>query len=269
MFFGLHSWSIKIKHDFPHGVQPVLVHAIQVFHQLPFCPWIWKGSWNKPLEFCTLSNLSTLCTRMSREQEERAAAWPYTIMLLVIHQISSSQTHLQTPWSTWLDFNKHWTNHLSALKAFWLGWSTGATTFREWNACTGLSCTFLWVICIFTCCWNWPDFSDYSLNLWIEMSAKYARACQNWTWEEPQVLFASPSEARGTHWHCWLFLWYTVEGGTAQNIFAEGQGGKKRRFPFILKMFCSSDICMFQCPLFINEYAVMVLSYDACRGEYI
>lgn len=56
------------------------------------------------------------------------------------------------------------------------------------------------------------------------------------------------------------------------NIFAQtdGLGGNRSlRFPFSLEMFRSSDICMFQCPLSINEYAVMVLSYAACRGEYI
>lgn len=48
-----------------------------------------------------------------------------------------------------------------------------------------------------------------------------------------------------------------------------GRNKKALRFHFILKMFRSPDICMFQCPLFKNEYAVMVLSYAACRGKYI
>lgn len=56
------------------------------------------------------------------------------------------------------------------------------------------------------------------------------------TWEEPQVLFASPSEARGTHWHCRLCLRYevTANGWTERNIFAEKRGvaEKKQVFTF-------------------------------------
>lgn len=89
-------------------------------------------------------------------------------MLLVIHYITPSQNHPQMPWSTWRDFTTLWDN--PALKHS--GWA-GAP-------CTGLKCTFLWVICIFTRWWNWPIFFlTYSLNLWIQMSAKYAWACQN------------------------------------------------------------------------------------------
>lgn len=111
--------------------------------------------------------------------ESKDCSLVYTIALLVIHDITPSHNHPQMPWSAWQDFTMLWNKRQSALKAFWLGWCTGATTFREWDMCTGLSCTSLWVICIFTCWWNRPHFSDYSLHLWIEMSAKYARACQN------------------------------------------------------------------------------------------
>lgn len=51
------------------------------------------------------------------------------------------------------------------------------------------------------------------------------------TWEEPQALFASPSEARGTHWHCRLCLRYevTANGWTDRNIFDEKQDAAEKK----------------------------------------
>lgn len=180
----------------------------------------------------------------------------------VIHYTTSRQNHPPTPSPTQHGVASTFSprdNHLSSKSRF--GWST---TSREWKACTRLNCTFLWVICIFTCRRNRPD---DSLSLWINRSAKYARVCQNLGLNRTRrdsLLHRVKLEELIVDYERRMELW---------EIFLPKQtgwgGNRSLCFPFSLEMFCSSDICMFQCPLSINEYAVMVLSYAACRGEYI
>lgn len=116
-----------------------------------------------------------------------------------------------------------------------------------------------------------------SLTLWLlyqfmdRMSAKYA-----WAWQTRDFW--------GTAGTLWLIEWGLRDTDivdstcdmnakmkvlTMLNIFAER--GKKNLYLFclILKMFLQIFVVCFRVyPWLINEYAVMVLSYAAIRGEY-
>lgn len=96
------------------------------------------------------------------------------------------------------------------------------------------------------------------------MSAKYARACE------------SPGHGRNCRYSLLHrvrlegltdivdFSWDIQSKDEPYEIFLPKERAEKKalRFCFILKMFSSSDICMFHCPLFINEYADHMLPVE-------